>query len=455
MRSLMLFFIFLGYSTVGMAVPFIATLGYVWVDLLRPQHLAWGILTSVPVALILGGIAVGGYLLFDRRHPPKVSALLVMLGVFGIWVTLTTLWAEVPDSAWVKWDWAIKVIVFSIFVPFVIRSRIQIEAFLLTFLFSVSGVAIAYGIKTLFTGGAGYGRKYALNLGHFGLGESSTMALACVMLIPVIFYMAKHSIILRNLPFLKYLALGLAFVFLLAIVGSHARTGLVATAVIAGLYFLLSKRKMLFSVSAFVLLVLSVPFLSQEWGDRMQTIKTFDQDMSASSRVAVWRWTFDYSLSQPFGGGFDSYLINSIEIPLVTFDENGDRRVEVVTQYARAFHSNYFEVLGEHGWPGLFIYLTIVFLALKGVWRLHRAGKQGRVPEWLGDLSTALLIGMVGFVVGGLFIGIAFQPLFYHFAAMTIALQQYVRRLGEASVSVPAKSAALPTPGRAYGWKMD
>ena len=456
MRSLFLFFIFLGYTTIGIAVPFVATLGYVWVDLLRPHQLAWGILTSVPVALILFGSTFIGYLLFDRRSPPKIGALMVLIALFAVWVTLTGLWAEVPDSAWVKWDWAFKVLIFALFVPFVIRSRIQIEAFLLTFLFSVSGVAIAYGIKTLATGGAGYGQRYALNLGHFGLGESSTMAVACVMLIPVIFYMAKHSLILRQIPGLKYLSLGLAFLFVLAIIGSHARTGLVALAAVGGVYFLLSKRKILFGTFMAFMIVMSVPFLSSDWTERMQTITTFEEDGSAAGRIAVWRWTLDYVSSNPLGGGFDAYLINSVEVPIVQVDRNGDRVVIMGQAQAKAFHSNYFEVLGEHGVPGFIIYFSILYLALSGLWRLHKQGKKGEMPLWLGDLATALLIGMFGFIVGGMFVGIAFQPLFFHFAAMVICLQQYVHRLAQTEEPKGVlQGAGFPAmTQRAYGWKL-
>lgn len=453
MRSLFLLFVFLGYTAIGIGVPFIATLGYVWVDLLKPQQLAWGIMTSIPVAAILFGSAFFGYLLFDRRSPPKVSALMILLCVFAVWVTMTTFWAEVPDRAWVKWDWAFKVLIFSIFVPFVIRSRVQIEAFLLTYLFSVSGVAIAFGVKTFFTGGAGYGQAYALNLGNSGIGESSTMAIACVMLIPVIFYMSKHSVIFRGIPALKYLSFGLAFLFLLAIIGSHARTGLVATAVIAGFYFLLSNRKFLFSVCVAFLMVASVPFLSDEWGERMQTIKTFEQDQSASNRIAVWRWTLGYVASNPLGGGFDAFFINKIETPIVKIDENGERRVEIVEQYGRAFHSNYFEVLGEHGWLGLVLYLAILSVTVSMLWNLRKMSAMGLAPGWIGDLSTALFIGLTGFLVGGAFVGIAFQPIFYHFASIAIALRQYVLRISGDEAVPSAHGMGRPQPaGRSYGW---
>ena len=172
-RSLLLFLIFFGYAGVGLFVPFIAALGYVWVDLMRPQQLAYSILPSVPVSLILFCVMVLSYVVFDRRNPPRITGLMVLLVVFALWVSATLLWAQHPSDAFAKWDWAIKVLIFAVFVPFIIRSRIQIEAFMLTYLFAVSGVAITYGIKTAVTGGGFYGHNYGFNFGNSGLGESS------------------------------------------------------------------------------------------------------------------------------------------------------------------------------------------------------------------------------------------------------------------------------------------
>ena len=49
--------------------------------------------------------------------------------LLGAWVTLSITWAEVPDEAWNKWDWAFKTILFCVFLTLVLRSRVQLEAF--------------------------------------------------------------------------------------------------------------------------------------------------------------------------------------------------------------------------------------------------------------------------------------------------------------------------------------
>src|ERR1700722_8309660 len=127
-----MFVSFLGLSA---SAPFIAPLGYVWVDTFQPQAVAYIVLNQLPVALIMGMVAVGSYLLLDRRSPPPLTLQTVLhLGML-VWVTTTLIWAVVPDAAWSKWDYVWKTLIFTAFVPYVIRSRVQIEAFAQTYVF--------------------------------------------------------------------------------------------------------------------------------------------------------------------------------------------------------------------------------------------------------------------------------------------------------------------------------
>ena len=78
LRSLFLLAIYLAFLAMGFGVPFVLSLGYVWVDTLRPQEIAYIILNQFPVALVMGGAALGSYFLTDRRSPPPLSGTLVM-----------------------------------------------------------------------------------------------------------------------------------------------------------------------------------------------------------------------------------------------------------------------------------------------------------------------------------------------------------------------------------------
>ena len=165
----------------------------------------------------------------------------------------------------------------------------------------------------------------------------------------------------------------------------------------------------------------------------MSTIGNYQGDQSASTRVQVWKGTLDYVKDRPFGGGFEAYLGNSFTYETKKAVGDGPNVTIVatpVTDKARAYHSSYFEMLGEQGWPGLFLWLWLQGL---GVWQMERlrwryAKKEDGRKSWQWGLATALQQAQVVYLVGSLFVGIAFQPFLFMLVGMQCALWSYVRR---------------------------
>src|SRR3546814_17679041 len=76
---------------------------------------------------------------------------------------------------------------------------------------------------------------------------------------------------------------------------------------------------------------------------------------SASTRLAVWKWTLDYVKDHPGGGGFDNYLQNKFTYVMQerVIDAAGSRMEKrMITDHGRAYHTAYFELLGELGYFG-------------------------------------------------------------------------------------------------------
>ena len=121
------------------------------------------------------------------------------------------------------------------------------------------------------------------------------------------------------------------------------------------------------------------------------------------------------------GGGFNSYLVNVIELQGV--DQNTPE-----IQHGRAFHSSYFEILGEQGYPGLIMFLLATGTSVLALRRLTK--KTRKIPHlaWCADMSDALQSGILVFMTSGAFVGIAFQPIIWYFIAMSVSLREYVRR---------------------------
>jgi hypothetical protein len=154
MRSAFLALAALMLLGLGVVHPFILGLGYVWVDLFSPQAVAFSLIRALPFSMIFGAAALAAYLLTDRKCPPRVGWTLVLLFTLALWTTFTSTIAVAPSNVvWKKWDWAFKAMMFGGFIPFLFRSRVQIEAFLLVYIFALSGSLLAFGAKTILGGG--------------------------------------------------------------------------------------------------------------------------------------------------------------------------------------------------------------------------------------------------------------------------------------------------------------
>jgi len=74
LRSILLLMVYFSFIGAGLAAPFIATLGYVWLDLFQPQTMSYVMfLNAFPVAMIMGIVAVATYVMMDRRSPPPLT----------------------------------------------------------------------------------------------------------------------------------------------------------------------------------------------------------------------------------------------------------------------------------------------------------------------------------------------------------------------------------------------
>ena len=140
--------------------------------------------------------------------------------------------------------------------------------------------------------------------------------------------------------------------------------------------------------------------------------------------------------SPPGRRGFNAYLGNRIEM------RNADG--QEIVQEGRAFHSIYFEVLGEHGWIGLAIFFAIFAVFFLDMRRIRRKVRDRPDLEWLGDLARALSHGVLIFMAGAAFVGIAFYPLHYYLFALAVSASAALHRAAAAPASAPALPVAPP-----------
>lgn len=422
--------VFLGFigfvMMLGLRRPFIWVLLYVYISILAPQKIGYGIIQSLQIALIAFVAAFGGWLALDDKKGAKFTVrqgLMLLLLVYCWW---TTGGADFPENAATKWDWVWKALLFGIFLPLTLTTRLRLEALAMTIALSVGAIVISAGIKIVL-GGGGYENKLFFVNDNSGIYESSTLATVAIALIPMVVWFAKHGTIFRPDWRVTVFAACLIFASLLIPVGTEARTGLLCIAALAVLLLRDVKRRLTFLVAGAALGVAALPFLPQSYYDRMATIAQPGGDESASTRLAVWEWTLDYAQRNPLGGGFDAYRGNSFTYEMPVKEEVGNTtsvEFREVTDEGRAYHSAVFELLGEQGYPGLMIWMLLHGL---GIWQMEkiRSRWRGRTAEgetWQAPMAQALQIAGVIYFVGALFQGIGYQPVILMLVGLQIGL---------------------------------
>jgi len=162
--------------------------------------------------------------------------------------------------------------------------------------------------------------------------------------------------------------------------------------------------------------------MPEQWRDRMSTIETYQNDSSAMGRIVTWKMAMNLADHNPLGGGFEMWSEQTFErySPEKTDPHDG--------------HSIYFKVLGEHGWPGLALFLFIGLSA----WRtassvIKRFGKDENLAS-LSDLARMTQVSLAAFAVGGAFLGLSYFDLYWNLVSILVVAKSLV----ESKIAGPA-----------------
>ncbi len=164
-----------------------------------------------------------------------------------------------------------------------------------------------------------------------------------------------------------------------------------------------------------LVVLMALPMMPDAWWERMNTIKTYDEDASAMGRINAWLVAWEVAKENFFGGGM------SYQHQLV-FSMYGVHETIV-----RAAHSIYFQILGNHGFVGLLIYLMLWITTYRYAGWLRKIGKQIPEAKWTSDLGSMAQVSLVGYAVGGTFLSMSYFDLPYNIMVMVVLARRWVQ----------------------------
>jgi len=418
MRDILLTLTIFGSVPLILVKPHIGVLVFSWISYMNPHRLTWGFAYNFQFAFLIAATTILAWAI--SREPKRLpwNGVTLLLIAFTLWVSFTTLFALYPDEAYIKWERTAKILLFNGFITLALMgTKERLNALVWVIVLSIGFFGAKGGVFTLLGGGTAHVFGPA---GSF-IQDNNDLGLALVTVIPLMRYLqlaSPHRTVRWGLG-------GLIALSFIAILGTYSRGALVGTAVLVVALVLKSRRRVMMVAGIAVVLVLGIGLMPQYWHTRMGTIASEEVDASVQGRLDAWGYAIDLALERPItGGGFRAV----------------EGYVNPNSGVARSAHSIYFEVLGEHGFVGLALYLALgIGTFFTGSWILrHAKGDPDLV--WARDLASMLQVSLTAFAVAGLFLGLAFFDLFYHLVAIMILTDAVVRQTLSASVKQDEKT---------------
>ncbi|WP_018141272.1 putative O-glycosylation ligase, exosortase A system-associated [Thioalkalivibrio sp. ALJ7] len=426
--------------------PWVGIAMWYWVGLMNPHRLAWGFIQTMPVAMAVGiATLVALVLNKDRRALPFTRESVLMILLFGHITAISLFFAWQPEVALQRWDTVMKIMLFTLIAPMLVFGKVRTMAVLAVITLSIAYFGFKGGPYTL---ASGFGGMVLGPPGSFVRGNTD-IGLALVMTLPLVLVLARQVYQGRfELPFHfplyerfhKLIGLGLYLGFwfhLISIIGTHSRGAWVALAITFPLIFLKMRYKGTMIATGLLAIVVVGVTVPDKIEHQIDTLVNYEEDASAGGRFDAWNVSWNVAVDYPLTGSGMSIQRLPPEIWLSYLD-----RENPVVSGPIAVHSIYFQMLGEHGFIGLALFLMLLGFSLLTLFRLSREGRQRDETLWIAEWAWALAIGLIGYMVAGAFLSLAYFDLYLAFIAMAIVLR---RELLEAvPIAAPVQQARAP-----------
>ncbi len=429
MRDLIVTGVIFGLLPFVFRRPWLGILLWSWLGYMNPHRLAWGFAYDFPFSMVVGVVTLAAFLFSQEKKEMPWSREIVVLLIFIAWMLLTTFFAFYPDAAWFQWNKVWKIQLMVILTALIINDRHKLHWLVWVIVVSFAFYGVKGGIFTIVNGGA---YRVQGPAGTF-IGGNNEMALALVMSIPLIRYLQLQD----TRRWMKLALAGAMVLTGVAAIGSQSRGGLLAMVAMGIFLWLKSRKKIVTGLYMAAAVAILASVMPQAWYDRMNTIKTYQEDQSAQGRINAWYTAFNLAKDRITGGGFETF------------------RPPTFRQYApdpwnvHDVHSIYFEQMGEQGFIGFGLFMLLGLLAWLRARQIIKRCKNDPDRKWASDLAAMIQVSLVGYAAGGAFLGMSYFDLPYHLMIILVLTARFAGVL-EKQAAPAAQFVGKPQPFRQF-----
>lgn len=406
MRDLFVTLVVFGSLPLIFKRPYWGAALWIWISVMNPHAQGWGFARTFPFAAVIAACTLISVFVYKGEKRLAMVPAVVVFITFMFWMSLTSVFAIHPDQVYTQWSKVMKIFGMTLVVLLLLKERKHLELTIWSIVISIGYYGVKGGVFTIRSGGT---EKVWGPEGTFIAGNNE-VALAFVMVIPLMFYLMK----ITTNKWGRYAFMVSMGLCAFASVGSYSRGALLAVVAMGAFLWIKSKEKVALGLVMVLLVPVMLTVMPSQWHERMDTIQEYKEDASAMGRVNAWHMATNLALDRPLGGGFEIY------------DPGVFLLYAPVPADVHAAHSIYFQVLGEHGFVGLLLYLTLGVMTWRtGSW-VCRNAKLDPEFQWAVDLATMLQVSLLGFFVGGAFLSLAYFDVPYYLMAAMLALRKII-----------------------------
>ena len=405
--------------------PYIGILAWSWIGYMNPHRLAYGFAREAPFAMLIGATTLVAMLFMKDKIRIPWTRETVLLLLFVLWMGLTTVFSLQQDYSLIQLEKVVKIQIMVFATMILIRERHQLHLLVWVVVLSLGFYGVKGGIFTVLTGG---GHHVMGPLGSF-IGGNNELGLALIMVLPLMRYLQLQL----DRKWQRNLMLLAMVLTVIAILGTQSRGALLGLAVMAVTMVLKSRRRFTLLLFAALMVPLSFTVMPDSWFQRMASIQEYEEDGSARGRINAWEFAINLAQSRPLvGGGFEAFHWRNFRLYAPDpFD-------------VKDAHSIYFEVMGEHGFAGLFIYLLLGFFTWRSASWIIRNTRESADMQWARDLAAMIQVSLVGYASAGAFLGLAYFDFIYQLMAMVVIIKVMVMRRQDAPLQERADAVSPP-----------
>jgi probable O-glycosylation ligase (exosortase A-associated) len=389
--------------------PAVGVFLWIWVSVMNPHRMTFGFAHDFSFAQLIAIATLIG--IFFSREPKRmpVTPVTVTLFLLVVWMNVSTFFALDTAASLPMWERVMK-IQFMVFVSlYVLYSKQHVQWLIWVVAGSVAFFGIKGGVFTFQEGG-----EYRVwgPPGSF-IEENNGLALATIMTIPLLYYLYMRA----TKRWLRWGLLGAMLLCGLSALGSYSRGGLIAITAMVGFLWWRSRSRLVAGLVLLTLIPVAIGFMPEKWEERMWSIMHYDQDASSMGRVNAWLMATHLANDRPLvGGGFEIY------------NEKVFGRYAPVPDDVHAAHSIYFQILGEHGYVGLLLFLLMWIFAWRDASFIVRQARAREDLGWAADLARMIQVSLVGYAVGGAFLSLAYYDVPYNLLVALVLTRSLIEK---------------------------